>query len=79
MSLFLSGGSRICQGGSTWGARGARAYKTVIWGWGRAPCEVQGQAHARAPGEGSGGEAPLKVRAFCLFSYKKVAKSEGFK
>ena len=29
----------------------------------------------RAPGGGSGGEAPLKLKAFCTFLHKKVAKS----
>ena len=34
----------------------------------------------RAPGGGSGGQSPpLKLKAFCQFSYKIVAKSSGLK
>ena len=33
-------------------------------------------SRGRAPGGGSGGgEAPLKLKAFCTFLHKKVAKS----
>ena len=31
----------------------------------------------QSPWWGSGGKAPLKLKAFCTFLHKKVAKSEG--
>jgi len=42
---------------------------------GRASNGVQGRAPCGEPG----GEAPMKLKAFCTFLHKKVAKSQGFK
>ena len=58
-----NGGSRNCQGGmaSTW--------STSLNGvWGRVESRPE-------PLVGVRGEAPLNLKAFCPFSYKKVAKS----
>jgi len=76
ITLGSSGGCRICQRGvgRGEGERGARG-KTMVSVWSvslnGAPSGVQGQSSWW----GEGGKAPLKLKGFCQFSYKKVAKS----
>ena len=68
--LFISGGSRICQRvGADHGERVEREPKRGSGGG--APSGVQGQS----PWWGvRGGEAPLKLKAFCTFLHKKWPK-----
>ena len=62
----LSGGSRIWQGETMASARSA----VLNRGLGRAPSGVHGQN----PWWWSEGRSPLKLKAFCPFSYKKCPK-----
>ena len=51
---------------------GERAEREPKWGLGAEP---RAGSRGRAFGGGSGGEAPLKLKSFCTFLCKKVAKS----
>jgi len=68
---MVSGGSRICQRGGDHGERADREPKRGSGGG--APSGVQGQT-----GGGQGGEAPIKLKAFCKFLYKKWPKVKDF-
>jgi len=54
---------------------GERAEREPIRGSGAEP---QAGSRCRAPGGGQGGEAPLKLKAFCRFLYKKWLKFKDF-
>ena len=54
---------------------GERAEREPKRGSGGGPAEPPAGSRGRAPGGGQGGEAPLKLKAFCTFLHKIVAKS----
>jgi len=69
MLNLCRGGSRICQGADH-GERGARAYD------GGMGSELPAGSRGKAPGGVQRGEASLKLKAFCPFSYKEGPKDK---
>jgi len=61
------------KGGTLASTNGARAYNGGLGS--KPPAGSRG----RAPAGVQRGEASLKLKAFCPFSYKREAKSSGFK
>ena len=66
VSLTISGGSRICQRGRTMSS----AWSASLNG------SIAGSMGRASGGGGSGVQSPLKLKAYCPFSFKKWPKVE---